>query len=688
MSSLEIASNTLSEQAFSCANAWLTDCLTNHPDCTTSGSKFKPHRLIDVGLPDDDDDDDDNDNGNDENGNSNSKKPRDPFLTSPTHPVPYACLSYVWGPDTTDVLRTTRANLSAHHTAIPYYDLPQTLRDAIAFCRGIKLRHLWVDALCIVQDDDADWLRQSAQMRLVYSNSRLTLAAHEPASCKRGFLGIQEFGRYTWQRAFRTRFGRPRGEAGAPLRKMYVRVGSAGKGRGKGKGEASAEAVSALQTRAWALQESILPTRLLHFTGGEMAWECNTRRVCECGHLEGVVGAGEPDHGGGGGPVHFLKATGRCGGFDVKNDPVRDGWMGVVSRYSHRQLSRGTDKLIALSGLVQMMEISELVRRIGSDDAVDDATGPQRQLLDGIGSCIGGMWRMLARDIDELVEIPGLAALLNGSVRPQSDGPELHEIPATYFAGIWQDGLPSHLLWNAQDRVHESGFVHARPERYRAPTWSWAAVDGPVEYDSALREREDSKIVVSECHCSPESPANLLGSITDGYLVVTGLLAPVQLATTECLYKRNSWDLTDNWRGHATYVRGEDLRSCEIALDVPGTVSLRAGDPGYDCWAQGRCAVEGCEDCHFEKSEAEFFCLRVAWYEASFRPALFYLVLKKSLTVEDAYERVGIGRLEMWEDSKEMVERRSRQEREGGVFRIDTDMPLFENVETTTIKIV
>ncbi|OCL15003.1 hypothetical protein AOQ84DRAFT_269873, partial [Glonium stellatum] len=93
----------------------------------------------------------------------------------------YACLSYVWGP--TDpppqppLVLTTRETLSLHQRSIPFYSLPQTLRDAISFVRGLGLRYIWIDALCIVQDDNADWLRECSRMRLIFANSRLTLAA-------------------------------------------------------------------------------------------------------------------------------------------------------------------------------------------------------------------------------------------------------------------------------------------------------------------------------------------------------------------------------------------------------------------------------------------------------------------------------------------------------------------------------
>jgi succinylarginine dihydrolase len=49
--------------------------------------------------------------------------------------------------------------------------------DAIQVIRSLGFTHLWVDVLCIIQDSEMDWLHEASEMRSVYSNSSLTLAA-------------------------------------------------------------------------------------------------------------------------------------------------------------------------------------------------------------------------------------------------------------------------------------------------------------------------------------------------------------------------------------------------------------------------------------------------------------------------------------------------------------------------------
>lgn len=84
-------------------------------------------------------------------------------------------LSYCWGSSVN--LRTTKDTLAAHREAIPLDAFPSTLRDAVLATRELGFRYLWIDALCIVQDDADDWEREAAQMKTVYANAVLNMSA-------------------------------------------------------------------------------------------------------------------------------------------------------------------------------------------------------------------------------------------------------------------------------------------------------------------------------------------------------------------------------------------------------------------------------------------------------------------------------------------------------------------------------
>jgi hypothetical protein len=81
---------------------------------------------------------------------------------------------------------TTKENESPHAQEIPYQLLPQTLQDAITLTRQLGIQYIWIDALCIVQDDHAEWEVESSKMRDIYSGSSLTIAASDAADASEG----------------------------------------------------------------------------------------------------------------------------------------------------------------------------------------------------------------------------------------------------------------------------------------------------------------------------------------------------------------------------------------------------------------------------------------------------------------------------------------------------------------------
>ncbi|KAF5872954.1 putative het domain-containing protein [Botrytis fragariae] len=87
----------------------------------------------------------------------------------------YATLSHCWGDY--QPLQTKRESFRQHRKGIAWKTLPLTFRDAISIVRALGIRHIWIDSLCIVQDDQDDWEKEAARMAIVYSNSYLNLAA-------------------------------------------------------------------------------------------------------------------------------------------------------------------------------------------------------------------------------------------------------------------------------------------------------------------------------------------------------------------------------------------------------------------------------------------------------------------------------------------------------------------------------
>jgi hypothetical protein len=87
----------------------------------------------------------------------------------------YICLSHCWG--TTGTFKTTTENLEEMLEGFAFAKLPSTYKDAVVMTRLMGVPFLWIDSLCIIQNDRDDWLHESAQMMEVYTNAFLTLAA-------------------------------------------------------------------------------------------------------------------------------------------------------------------------------------------------------------------------------------------------------------------------------------------------------------------------------------------------------------------------------------------------------------------------------------------------------------------------------------------------------------------------------
>ncbi|KAI0159720.1 heterokaryon incompatibility protein-domain-containing protein [Xylariaceae sp. FL1272] len=60
---------------------------------------------------------------------------------------------------------------------IPWRELSKTFQDAVDICQKLQIDYIWIDSLCIIQDDDKDWREQSVQMADIFENAHLTIAA-------------------------------------------------------------------------------------------------------------------------------------------------------------------------------------------------------------------------------------------------------------------------------------------------------------------------------------------------------------------------------------------------------------------------------------------------------------------------------------------------------------------------------
>lgn len=84
-----------------------------------------------------------------------------------------------------------------------------------------------------------------------------------------------------------------------------------------------------------------------------------------------------------------------------------------------------------------------------------------------------------------------------------------------YLAGLWEHQFSGCLLWYIDDAA-------ARPSNYRAPSWSWAAVDGAVTSDFDSNTPQTCNFV--HCHVEPKREVNVYGEVVSGVLVLDVIL--------------------------------------------------------------------------------------------------------------------------------------------------------------------
>jgi hypothetical protein len=241
----------------------------------------------------------------------------------------YTALSHCWG--TGPTLTSTKSNWRKLASNIPFDALPPLFQDAVIITRQLGLRYLWIDSLCIIQDSVRDWETESAKMGGIYENSYITISASNSGDGSTRCLADRRkpiklnyentTGKEFSLRARMTQDHHPTLNSGEPAKLM---------GR--------------LSSRAWALQEHVLSTRVLHYTATELMFECKTSCRCECSPSRKVLPTT---------PALIPKAIAK----QSRNpDSVWDAWHSIVEQYSKRDLTVANDKLPAISGIASKIK--------------------------------------------------------------------------------------------------------------------------------------------------------------------------------------------------------------------------------------------------------------------------------------------------------------------------------------------
>jgi hypothetical protein len=463
----------------------MRECTQNHLDCIHNSHKgFFPTRVLDI----------------------KSINEIKIVETASTGHEQYLALSYCWGVEPFAV--TTIANIEARKHNLSVAELPKTFLDAIEVTVKLGFQYLWIDALCIIDDNIDDRLQELGVMHHIYGNAELTIAAVSAPGVSNGFL--------------------------TPARPLSVELPYRCPDGAIGSVQLAAQRNvdllrETLYTRAWCLQESLLSPRMLLYTDMEVLWQCHVF------------------------PVKRRNTTHVT--YDYES-PERDySPFKRLPKEGHRPISN--QKTIPLGANV-----------------FTESTQQERSTADAENyktwKCIVENYtrRRITKSADWLPALSGVAQKLK------------HSWDDDYYAGIWKRHFISSLTWHRTARW--MGPKETTDERYeplldyRAPSWSWASIDGPVEFDVRfdLGDIKGAKAELIYCEVNPVSRNAPLGELNGGKAIFKASLLPAaQLPLRVWLGNAAGGDLNlDDGNPKIASVLTEEMLQC-------GSVMLLGSGP-------------------------------------------------------------------------------------------------------------
>lgn len=540
-----------SEQSLAKAKRWLQNCASQHLARNKPvGLHDLPQRFLHI-------------------------EPSNPRLVlSGIDTTRYIALSYCWGK--TQNVTTILKNLDSHmQVGTPREQLPQTYIDLITIAQYMGVKYVWIDALCIIQDSKQDWATEASKMCSVYEQAYLTVSADCSVDTTAGIFSHQSYSLESTSLSYKgitisvRKYTARSHNLIEPLHMLDFRPATSDEPLGKPGSDLP------LGKRAWALQEGVLSTRTIHFTGRELVWECNQDYLCECGQTR------KPQAG------RSNRSLRMPEWFKSSRDSVEifDQWRGYIEIYTMRNLTFNSDKPVAISALAQKMQA-----------AIRYATGTE----------------------------------------------------PVYLAGLWSLSFAQDLLWGRKfdhDRINRLDIL-SRQGTCTAPSWSWMSWNGAVVPFYSIGDRTRSGMLGKMFHPN----ADVLEFRDDITLLDYSYDATTQDSSAAATVISS------------VRLKGQ-LAEVSLSSETPkflatmggfSAISLANGksyaihlDHGYD--EAGQSCLKNAEP---EESVSEkHYCLRVGSTKIGKFWQPFFLVVKESRRVPNAYERIGISRITLVSDN-------------------------------------
>lgn len=321
----QISSHTGSEEQYEMIRQWLDGCVNSpeHSSCNKKEKFGRPTRLLDLSLNCTDD---------------------IRLVQGDSSDEPYAALSYCWG--SVPQLMLLRTNLQQFQKRIRFADLSKVSQDAIAVCRNLLISYLWIDALCIVQGEDGDFLSEAPRMQEVYAGSIFTVVAASSKDTTEPFLVHRN-----------------------PLQWLDCNLGPAGdlaadSFRVTADDYCGANEPGAyhIDSRAWYLQERLMSPRSIYFGKKGIHWECRKGVACEFDpDVKNISHNSREGSRRDGTQINYLKSEyaelQSMQSKSISDVPGAHGiWRHLLRTYSTMGLTHPEDALIAIAGIASIFQ--------------------------------------------------------------------------------------------------------------------------------------------------------------------------------------------------------------------------------------------------------------------------------------------------------------------------------------------
>ncbi|KAH7119189.1 heterokaryon incompatibility protein-domain-containing protein [Dactylonectria macrodidyma] len=246
----------------------------------------------------------------------------------------FVALSYVWGQSSQFRLRKSNFVGQDRFASLDGKDVPQTIADAMSLVKSLGLAYLWVDALCILEDDPDDLEANIRAMHRVYQAADLTIVAAAGSNADSGLLGLRP-----GTRKIESITGTVEGidlvlnQVAEYTPSRYV-----------------------WGTRGWTYQEWLFSRRMLLITEQGLLWDCLgcMRTEDQEYQPEGVYNPDENQQ------TRSLRRV--LAGTQNQRDPFMSIYVDLMNQYTQRHLTHEQDVLNAFSATLEHLSAHNKTR--------------------------------------------------------------------------------------------------------------------------------------------------------------------------------------------------------------------------------------------------------------------------------------------------------------------------------------